>query len=378
MSLTDLARSANTAWATAGLLRSPGTFDTAQHPIALIDGRDYLLFSSSNYLSLSAHPAVVSSAIKAVEKYGAGSGGSRLTTGTTELHTAVERAFARFVGSEDAVYFATGYQANLSTIAALGAVSESLTIFSDSLNHASIIDGCRLSRLPLTVFPHGDRSALEAALQARSTEHALVITDGLFSMDGDIAPLPELQRICTEHGAWLMVDDAHAIGTLGPHGKGTADHFDTTLPDILIGTASKALGAEGGFVCCSHEFAQLLRNRARSYVFSTATAAASPAAILAALRLIDEQLPSLRRNIASLRTALHLPDSPSPIIPIPVGDEDKAMHASAQLKELGMWVPAIRYPTVKRGEAILRVTVMANHTEDHIRQLVDGLQSVGC
>lgn len=378
MNLQELSHRRNSEWAKAGLLREPGVFSTAQHPISRIDGRDYVLFSSSNYLSLSTHPQVLTAAKAAVDTYGAGSGGSRLTTGSTELHVELEKSFASFVRSADAVYFATGYQANLSTIATLGSVCDSLTIFSDSLNHASIIDGCRISRLPLQVFPHGDTSALNELLASRTTEHALVITDGLFSMDGDIADLPRLREVCTRHGAWLMIDDAHAIGTLGAHGRGTSEHHGTSLPDILIGTASKALGAEGGFVCCSKDFAQLLRNRARSYVFSTAAPASGPAAIIAALALIDEQLPKLRSNISQLRNALGLTDSPSPIIPIVVGDETEAMRRSAQLKELGLWVPAIRYPTVKRGEAILRVTVMADHSEEQIAQLVSALERVGC
>lgn len=377
MNLSDLARVRHEEWQAAGLARTPGVFATAQHPVARIDGRDYVLFSSSNYLSLGAHPTVVSAAHTALESYGAGSGGSRLTTGTTELHRAAERAFAQFVGSEDAVYFATGYQANLSTIAALGAALGELEIFSDSLNHASIIDGCRISRLSLQVFPHADLEALDSLLAQRSSKHALVITDGLFSMDGDIARIPELRDVCARHGAWLMVDDAHAIGTLGAHGRGSAEHFGTALPDILIGTASKALGAEGGFVCCSQEVATLLRNRARSYVFSTATPASAPAAIIAALNMVGEQLPRLGRNVSRLRTALGLMDSPSPIIPILVGDETEAVRRSAQLKELGLWVPAIRYPTVKRGEAILRVTVMADHTDEQIDLLVSALQRVG-
>lgn len=377
MKLSDFARERNAEWEAAGLLRSPGVFNSAQHPVATIDGRDVVLFSSSNYLSLGAHPTVVAAAQDATARFGAGSGGSRLTTGSTELHVQAERAFASFMGSEDAVYFATGYQANLSTIATLGAVCDSLTIFSDSLNHASIIDGCRMSRLPLQVFPHRDTVALAELLRQRTTTHALVITDGLFSMDGDIAPLPALHAVCARHGAWLMVDDAHAIGTLGSRGRGSAEHHGTPLPDILIGTASKALGAEGGFVCCTSEFARLLRNRARSYVFSTATPASSPAAIIAALQLVDAQLPALRANIAHLRSALGLPDSPSPIIPILVGDETEAVRRSTQLKELGLWVPAIRYPTVKRGEAILRVTLMADHTPEQVDQLISALQRIG-
>lgn len=374
MRLAELARQANEEWNARDLLRTPGVFGSAQDPVALIDGRQYLLFSSSNYLSLAGHPRVVAAAREATGSFGAGSGGSRLTTGSTSLHAAAERAFADFVGSEDAVLFATGYQANLSTIQTISSLGD-VTIFSDTRNHASIIDGCRISRAPVTVLPFRDIDALEHQLKSRSTAHALVITDGLFSMDGDLADLPALHRVCQATGTWLMVDDAHAIGTLGSTGRGTAEHFGTPLPDILIGTASKALGSEGGMVACSADVAQLLRNRARSFVFSTAAPASSPAAILAALPLIDAALPSLRRNITRLCEALGRPVTPSPIIPIPIGAESAAMKKSAQLKELGLWVPAIRYPTVPRGSAILRVTLMAGHTEEHIDQLVSALRA---
>lgn len=375
MTLQALAAQHNADWRLKGLHREPGTFEGPQTPVTRIDGKEYVLFSSSNYLSLSTHPTVVLAARKAVEGFGTGSGGSRLTTGTTLLHQQCERAFADFVGSEDAVFFATGYQANLSTIQALGMLSPDITVFSDALNHASIIDGCRISRLQVRVFPHRDAEALGKMLANRDTAHALVVTDGLFSMDGDTADLPALHRVCQEHGAWLMVDDAHAIGTLGATGKGSAEELGTPLPDILIATASKALGAEGGFVCCSTELATVLRDRARSYVFSTATPATTPAAIMAALPLIPERLSKLRANIYQLCRGLDLPATKSPIIPIRIGDEAQAMNASQQLKDAGLWVPAIRYPTVAKGEAILRVTLMADHTPAQIDRLVTALSA---
>ncbi|MEJ5928968.1 aminotransferase class I/II-fold pyridoxal phosphate-dependent enzyme [Corynebacterium sp. H128] len=375
MNLSELARRHNRDWADRGLHRTPGTFASAQHPVACIDGRDYVLFSSSNYLSLSAHPQVIHAASHATARFGAGSGGSRLTTGTTELHRAAESALATFLGAEDCVLFATGYQANLSTIATLAATSGDLCIFSDSLNHASIIDGCRIARTDLQVFPHGDYHSLGRMLAGRSSRDALVISDGLFSMDGDIADLPALQQVCKEHGAWLMIDDAHAIGSLGASGKGSSELHSCQLPEILVGTASKALGTEGGFVACSHEIAALLRDRARSYVFSTATSAAAPAAVLAALPLVPEQLPKLRRNIQLLTQRLGLPATSSPIIPIRVGEETAALAAAAELKAAGLWVPAIRFPTVARGAAILRVTMMADHTAEHIEMLAHQLSS---
>ena len=393
--LTQLADRSNTAWRAAGLERNAAEFAGPQTPIATIaasgavaSARDSIaaeaqpmqLFSSSNYLGLAEHPKVKAAAIAAIEKFGVGSGGSRLTTGSTSAHTQLEQELAAHFGAEAAVFFTTGYQANLATITVLAQLAEELTIFSDAFNHASIIDGCRMatrtvSSTSLQVFPHRDYDTLARQLAERGTERALIVTDGVFSMDGDLADLPKLQELAREHGAWLMMDDAHGVGTLGPTGRGIAEHFGTELPDILVGTASKALGVEGGFVLASEPIAQLLRNRARSYVFSTATPAAVPTAISAALPLVAEKVTALQANAKLLRqllfdeAVLPTPDGDGPIIVVPIGDEGEAMQVADALRSAGFFIPAIRYPTVARGAAILRITVMATHSEQQLCDL---------
>ncbi|MDK4333866.1 8-amino-7-oxononanoate synthase [Corynebacterium accolens] len=342
--------------------------------------QDAVLFSSSNYLGLAEHPEIKSAVKESVDNYGAGSGGSRLTTGTSELHVAVEAAAARPTGYPDSVFFATGYQANLSTLQALA--SPELTIISDARNHASIIDGCRLAKASgacLVVTAHRDTRAVEDALATRTTKYALVVTDGLFSMDGVLAPLPELSRVAREYGAWLMVDDAHSFGTVGDRGLGLPEYFGVQ-PDIQIITASKALGAEGGLVATSKPVAQLLRQQARSFVFSTSPTPATSAAVLAAFKLIESDpslVSQLQDNIAYWHNTRGTTPQQGPIIPVHVGDEAAAMDASAALLDQGFVVPAIRWPTVARGAAILRVTLMATHTRAQIDALCAELDQLG-
>lgn len=369
--LTNLADEANKSWQSQDLLRTAGVFSRLDGARATISGSDYIVFSSSDYLALGQHPKVVAAAQAALEQFGAGATGSRLTTGTTELHLLAERAVADYIGADESVFFATGYQANLSTIHAIAALAPGLEVFSDKLNHASIIDGCRIARVPINVYAHRDMEDLAYQLERSHAPFCLVLTDGLFSMDGDLAPYAKLKEICRDNNAWLLVDDAHAVGTIGPGGRGSAAHANLALPDILIATGSKALGSEGGFVCCSKELATYLRNRARSYVFSTSASPASPAAITAALPLIAQQLTKLRRNISDFArlTGFSAPEPESPIIPIPIGDERLALHISNSLREAGIWIPAIRYPTVERGKAILRVTLTAHHTYEQLQTL---------
>lgn len=246
-SLDDLAADRNAAWAGAGLSRTLREFTGPQEPVTRIDGRRLLLFASSNYLGLATHPGVTGAARAALEVYGAGSGGSRLTTGTTDLHTGLERRLAEVFGGdghEDAVFFATGYQANLAVLQTIA--GPDVTVYSDSLNHPSIIDGCRLARAVVRVFPHDDLAALDRLLGECATPHALVVSDGVFSMDGDLADLPGLVAVAERHGAWTMIDDAHGVGTLGPTGRGSVEHHGVR-PDLLVGTASKALGGRGRF-----------------------------------------------------------------------------------------------------------------------------------
>lgn len=385
-SLDDLAAARNDEWRRRGLARDTRTFATAQLPRSIVDGREYLLFSSSDYLGLSTDPAVVDAATAATRTFGTGSGGSRLTTGTS-LHGLLEAELAEFFGYPDAVLFATGYQANHSTIGAVArAVADSgsrLHVFSDADNHASIIDGCRAARAAgadLTVFPHADHARLDELLAQSTAGHALVVTDAVFSMSGDVADLAALEDVCRRHGAWLMADDAHGVGVIGDHGRGTADR-QGARPELVVGTASKALGAEGGFVLCSGEVGTLLRNRARSFVYSTSMNPGSVAAIRAGLAKLRDGgvVTRLRANIDAVRAAAGLPADAgaSAIIPLPVGDEDAAVAMSARLAERGVFIPAIRYPTVPRGAAMLRLTVTAAHTGDDIDELASALAAVG-
>lgn len=373
-------------WRADGLERTPVVFSSAQEPLALIDATPLTLFSSSNYLGLAEHPEVIAAASRALESFGAGSGGSRLTTGTTQLHRGVEEAFAAFFGYPDAVFFSTGFHANTAVLHTLS--SEKLVIFSDERNHASIIDGCRLAKTAgarVRIFRHMDLGHLEELLVAESSTgsdaHILVVTDGLFSMDGTVADVPGLLRLCRAHGAALMVDDAHGTGTIGATGRGVIEHFGLGAraderPDILVATASKALGVEGGAVVTSGPVASLLRQKARPFVYSTSPTPATCAAVIAALGVIDSDnspVPALQRNIVHLASRLEMGHWHTPILPVRVGDERAAVQAAASLRADGFFVPAIRYPAVPRGEAMLRVTVMATHTSEQIDALADAL-----
>ena len=359
--------------------RFPASFSSSQSPLALIDDRQMHLFSSSNYLGFAEDPRLISAAQQASAAFGVGSGGSRLTTGTTTVHEQLEDSLKIFFGVEDAIFFATGYQANVSTISALA--GSEVTIYSDQRNHASIIDGTRLAAADCHIFPHRDYDHLERLLAQRTTRYALVITDGVFSMNGTLADLPRLREICDNAGAWLMVDDAHGIGAVGATGRGTGEHF-ATFAEITIGTASKALGAEGGFTLCSAPVGRYLRNSARSFIFSTAPTPATCAAVSAALNALSPELVAkLHDNIEHMarelhRTKLlHCSDGgwSSPIFPIAVGSEDTAVRAAQALRAAGFFAPAIRYPTVPRGQAIVRATVMATHSPSEISSFVGEL-----
>lgn len=372
-------------WDEDGLWRSPSVFASGQTPSAIVQPagdhrvREAVLFSSSNYLGLAEHPDIADAAKQAIDEYGVGSGGSRLTTGSGKLHLEAEAAVARFTGYPDAVLFASGYQANISTLQALA--SPELTIVSDARNHASIIDGCRLAKAngaTVVVTPHRDVEAVDKALSSRTTEYALVVTDGLFSMDGVLAPLPDLYKVTDNHGAWLMVDDAHAFGTIGTTGRGLPEHFGIQ-PDIQLITASKALGAEGALVATSEPVAQLLRQQARSFVFSTSPTPANCAAITAGVSLLETNpklVGGLQDNISYWHQRRGTVKQEGPIIPVHVGDESAAVQVSAALLEQGFIVPAIRWPTVAHGAAILRVTLMATHTKTQIDALCTELESL--
>ena len=420
--LTTFAEDSLTAWENKGLRRYPLEFSSAPTPHTTLSGAETVLFSSSNYLGLSEHPDVTAAATEALKHYGAGTGGSRLTTGNFTIHTSTERTLAEFTGYDDAVLFGTGYHANGAVLATLAtdipeapstapANTPGMTIFSDELNHASLIDGIRMAtrgNAAVHVYPHKDMKHLENALAQCASPRKLIVSDGVFSMNGDIAPLPSIMRLARAHGSWVLIDDAHGTGTLGRTGRGIIEYWsdarrqdggadrdsgadlsdDSDLrPDLLVITASKALGSEGAAVCCSTPVAEFLRNRARGYVFSTSSAPASVAATQAAVRAILREPDRVRRlqdNSLYLRNQLRdhgipLVDGTSdstPIIPIFIGDEADAVRISQGLSDRGFHVPGIRYPTVARGQAILRVTTMATHTPDDLDRLVGTLSDL--
>lgn len=370
----------------AGLRRHIRVLASPQTPRVVVDGRELILLASNSYLGLSADPEVVQAAQQAVAAFGTGSGGSRLVNGTTQLHVELEQALAALKQAEDAVLFGTGYQANVGAITALMGPGD--LILSDELNHASIIDGCRLSRATILVYRHRDVGHL-AELLARERQNyrrALVVTDGVFSMDGDLAPLPELCAAAARHNALMMVDDAHATGVLGATGGGTVEQFGMHgQVHIQVGTLSKALASEGGFVAGSATLCQYLRQRARSFIFSTAAEPASVAAGLAAVRIIQrepERMQRLHANAAFLRQGLRalgysVPDGETPVIPVLVGEAQAATALAQALEEAGAFAPAIRPPSVPPGTSRLRVTVMATHTHEDLEDALAAFAAAG-
>lgn len=354
------------------LYRSMRTMDSEQSKYVTMQGRKVLMFASNSYLDLAADERVKKAASEAALQWGAGSGGSRLTTGNTALHEALEAKLAQFKGTEATLVFNTGYMANVGIISAL-CNSESV-IFSDEYNHASIIDGCRLAKSRIVVYKHNDMQDLEAKILATPCSRGLIVSDAVFSMDGDIVNLPELVALGKKYHLLTMIDEAHATGVIGQTGHGTVEHFGNGCqPDILMGTLSKALGSEGGYACASRVIIEYLKNKARSFIFATSQA---PAALAAALRAIEvleaepERAQSLQHNVDFFLNALHAEGveaaSPTAIIPIIIGDEATALKVADELLAQGVLAPAIRYPTVAKGTARLRIALMATHTEEEL------------
>jgi 8-amino-7-oxononanoate synthase len=353
----------------------------AQGARITIAGREYLNYGSNDYLGLAGDPRLGAAVCAAVQNAGWGAGASPLVTGRSELHAQLETRLAEFEGTEAALLFNTGFAANSGAIAALAGPGDA--IYSDALNHASLIDGCRLSRADVHVYRHNDCEDLESQLRAASnSRRRLIVTDSLFSMDGDFAPLPELCDVVERYNCMLLVDEAHATGVFGPHARGVTELFglDARVP-IRIGTLSKALGCSGGFVAGSQTLIDWLANRARSYVFSTAPPAAQCAAALVALDIVRAK-PARRERVLqsaeSLRARLSaagfsIGPSVSQIIPVILGDESRTLDMAARLREAGLWVPAIRPPTVPAGESRLRISLTAGHTDEMIGSLFDAL-----
>lgn len=364
------------------LYRTMTALEGPQTTAVKAEGKIQRLFSSNNYLDLANDPEVKAAARGALEQYGVGAGGSRLTTGTGPLHVRLEEELARFKGREAALVFNTGYMANVGILSAL--VGRGDVIFSDQLNHASIIDGCRLSGAEVVIYRHNDMDDLEDKLKLHSGRRGLIVSDGVFSMDGDLAPLPKLVELAKRYGVHTMIDEAHATGVVGDTGRGTEEHYHMEgSVDVLMGTLSKAVGSEGGFVCGSAELIQYLTNKARSFIFSTALSPVTMAAGLRGLQKIQEEpqrVVQLRNNMAFLCRELERygisAQSDSAILPILVGEEKRAMAAMEELKQRGYYVSAIRYPTVARGSARLRVALMSSHTREELAGLAQALACV--
>lgn len=357
-----------------GLDRRTRPIEGPQGPRVVLGGAEVLLLCSNNYLGLADHPRVRQAAAEAAERFGAGAGASRLISGDMEPHRKLEARLAEFKGTEAALLFGSGYLANTGVVAALAGADE--VVFSDELNHASIIDGCRLSRAETFVYRHADLDHLEWGLRQARGRGALIASDGVFSMDGDVAPLPELTDLARRYGCRLMVDEAHATGTLGPGGRGSVAAAGLTGEvDVIVGTLGKSLGGYGAYVCADAPLRDLLLNTARPFIFSTAPPPPSVGAALAALDLLASRpgvVEHLRRNAAVLREALFargldVGASRTQIIPVLVGDARRAVALCERALDAGVFAQAIRPPTVPDGTSRLRLTVMANHRADDLQ-----------
>ncbi|WP_297791736.1 8-amino-7-oxononanoate synthase [uncultured Marinobacter sp.] len=364
----------------AGLYRIRRQISGPQQPSLTSDGQSLLSFCSNDYLGLANHPANLEALVNALPQTGLGGAASHLICGHHDAHHRLEERLAAFTQRSAALFFSTGYMANMGVISALAGRGD--TIFSDRLNHASIIDGCILSRAKVRRYPHSDMAALERML-AETSGHKLVVTDGVFSMDGDIAPLRELAGLCKTHDALLVVDDAHGVGVLGPQGRGSAAELGLSEDDVpvLIGTLGKAVGTSGAFVAGPQVLMDYLVQKARTYIYTTAMPPAIAEATVASLDLIerdDERRAHLRELIERFRRGAselgyQLMPSGTPIQPIMVGDNWSALALSKALEEKGLLVTAIRPPTVPEGEARLRVTLSAAHTLADVDRLLAGL-----
>jgi len=358
----------------AGLHRSLRTLHSPVGARTRIDGRDAILLCSNDYLGLASDPRVCTAAAAAARRWGAGAGASRLVCGGLRLHRELERELAAFKRYPSCLLFGSGYLANMGTIAALASDG---VVLSDARNHASIVDGCRLARARTIVYPHGDLEALAAGLATARGQRALIVTDAVFSMDGDLAPLEEIVTLARAHRARVLVDEAHATGVIGPGGRGLVAQLGLEGEvDVVIGTLSKALGSYGAFACCSPTIAQLLVNRARTLIFSTAPPPPAVGAALKALELLDEDpslLARLRANAALLRSELAragvaVAAGEMPIVPLLVGAPDAAVAASDRALAEGVFVQAIRPPTVPQGSSRLRAVATAAHSQADLRR----------
>ena len=369
-----------------GLYNRIRTIGSAQGARLIVDGKDVLNFCSNNYLGLANHPKLVEAAKNATKKYGVGPAAVRTIAGTTDLHVELEKRLAKFKGAEDVITFQSGFTANLGTIAAL--VAKEDVIFSDRLNHASIIDGSRLSGARIVAYDHNDPTALEAAIKenAGTYRRALIVTDGVFSMDGDIAPLPALYEVAKKYDIMLMVDDAHGEGVLGRGGRGIVDHFNLHgKVDIEVGTMSKAFGVVGGLVAGNKVIIEWLRQRGRPFLFSSAVTAPDAAACLAAVDLLEESTALVDKlwdnakyyKAEMKKIGFDTGVSETPITPIMLGEATLAQQFSRELFENGVFAMSIGFPTVAKGKARIRVMISASHDRDDLGQGLEAFAKVG-
>ena len=368
----------------AGLRRTRRTLEAPCGPLAIVDGRELISFCSNDYLGLANDPALITAACDGARNWGVGSGASHLVSGHLAPHETLEQELAAFVGFERALFLSTGYMANLAIVPAL--VGRDDAVFADKLNHASLIDAVQLSRAQSVRYPHADLAALESRLATSTAKRKLILTDAVFSMDGDLAPLPELLALAERFDAWLVVDDAHGFGVLGPQGRGALAHFG--LPPsprlIYMGTLGKAAGASGAFIAAHATVIDWLVQRARTYIFSTGSSPIIACALRESLRLIaagDSRRTQLAALTEQLRVGLaatrwRLLPSPTAIQPIVVGDNHATLALATALFERGLWVPAIRPPTVPQGSARLRVSLSAAHSAAHVARLIDALREL--
>ena len=367
------------------LLRQLRPLGSATGPTVELSGRTVILLSSNDYLGLATHPEVIQAAIRATEQYGTGAGASRLVCGTLPPHEQLEAALAAFKHTTSALVFGSGYLANVGVIPAL--IGKDGLILADRLSHASLIDGCRLSGADFRVYRHRDLDHLESILKRRATGRpTLIVTDGLFSMDGDLAPLPELAALAARFEAMLYVDDAHGTGVMGPSGRGTLEHFDVEerIP-FHMGTLGKALGSSGAYIAGSADLIHYLINTCKPFIFTTAPPPSAAAAATAALTVIQND-PARRARLWANRDRLYtglrrigfrLTETVSPILPILVGEADKALAFAEQLLARGVYAPAIRPPTVPDATSRIRVTVTSEHTTEHLDAALTAFEHAG-
>ncbi|MFC0557567.1 8-amino-7-oxononanoate synthase [Halalkalibacter alkalisediminis] len=367
----------------AGLYRKLRTMNTAPRTKVYIDDQKQIVFSSNNYLGLATEQQLVYAAETILHKFGVGSSGSRLTTGNTEWHEKLEERIASFKKTEASLLFSSGYLANMAVLTALPEKGD--VLFSDQFNHASLIDGCRLSKADTIVYRHIDMDDLEEKLNATaSSQRRFIVTDGVFSMDGTIAPLDKIMELASSYHAYVIVDDAHATGVLGEKGRGTSEYFHVS-PDVVIGTLSKAVGTEGGFVSGSRVLIDFLLNHARTFIFQTSIPPSSCAASYVALEIIEQsgaKRQQLLEKVKQIKTNLIemgyvVKGDLTPIIPVMMGEAETAVLFSSRLQDKGIFAPAIRPPTVPIGESRIRLTVTADHSSEEIAYLLKVFNLIG-